>query len=136
MAENKASPNEIVSDIESYFERFLVKPEETMLTKCLVLAMKQVSTPTKLHVKTEEEETNQFCYYHRSREDMSFYLRSFSFFETDQSGARVKAACVGLNIKCLYGAVEESKMHDKKSSISTACMHVESCNSAWSYVCV
>ena len=116
MAENKASHDEIVSavrDTKSYLKKILILPGETVFTKCLVEAMEQVSTPTKLHVQTEEEETNAFCCYYCSREDN---FPSFSFFQTDQSGDKVKAACVGLDIDCLYGAVEESKKHDEKKA--------------------
>ena len=112
MAENKASHDEILStirDTKSSLKKVLVRPNENTLTKFLVAAMKQVSTPTKLHVQTEEE-PNPFCIYYHSREDMSFYFPYFSFFETDQSGDKVKAACVVSEIDCLYGAVEESKI--------------------------
>ena len=110
--ESKASHDEILSamrDTKNYLQKFQVEPQETLFTKCLVVAMEQVRTPTKLHVQSEEEETNQFCCYFQSREDLSFYFPSLYFFQADQSSDKVKAACVGLDINCLYGAVEESK---------------------------
>ena len=117
--ENKATHDEILSamcDTKSYLQKFQVEPQETLLAKNLVVAMKQVSTTITLHVQSEEEETNPFCCYYQSREDMSFCFPSFSFFETDQSGAKVKAACVGLDIDCLFRAVEESKMRPERKA--------------------
>ena len=112
--ENKASHDEILSavrDTESYLQKFLVNPTVNTLIKALVAAMEQVSTPTKLHVQTEElEEPNPFCIYFHSEEDLCFYFPSFYFFETDQSGAKAKAACVVSEIDCPYETVEELKM--------------------------